>query len=245
MNCKHCRDLAVEIAFGESSRSASFDAHLKACPECRREFEAYRFAAQGIEDAMPAPAPSLSNERLHAAIIARTQPRTSSWLPKLALAGAFATAAYAFWFAVDSPRVDEPQPRVLASKQPPAAAPIEAQPAPTVEPVKTFVEKGPSRVVASVEKPKQRRSAARRHRTPEMNRPEDDDRSMDGLMAAVVGGAEGALAESFSQVGDVDSTRAVPATASSPKEIGTPPIVVIQPEGQATEKKSNDVSIGG
>ena len=254
MNCKQCLDLATEIAFGEAERTNAFDSHLSACDGCRKEFEMYRFAAEGINDAAYVPPPSLSNERLRSAILAEGAPRQSGWLPRFAVAGGFAAIAFAYWFATGGLDSNQQPSRVVASNdvvtpivpEAPPSAPIQepiAQPDPEVG--------KPAAVVASAERPTYRRSINRRNHTRrEAVSTSPQAEPAEELLAVVIGGAEGALDSDFSMEAATQPEVLAPGPAmrggmGGGGGINQPAIVVIQPEGQATEKQSSDVSIGG
>jgi hypothetical protein len=71
----------------------------------------------------------------------------------------------------------------------------------------------------------------------------------DDLLAVVVGGAEGALDSDFTVArGGPAMMEAVPggmAAAPAPAASEEKQIIVIQPKGQANERSSDDVPIGG
>jgi len=243
MNCKQYQQQAIDVAFGEAERTSEFDRHLESCQACRAEFAAYAFAAKGIEDAPVPPAPSLSNERLYSAIRAQNIRRDRSWLPRLAFAGAAASVALAVWMGFNRPTSDRQQPYVASTSETQDAAPrgpiIIPEPTPKIESsLKTQLAPAPPRADSRktiTPRPRNRTSA-----------PPIIEEIPKELLAVVVGGAEGAL--DFEPVGAAFS-RGGPATMETAPDTPSPssdsPIVVIQPQGQATEKSSDDVSIGG
>lgn len=242
MNCKEYQQQAIEVAFGEAERTGEFDRHLESCVACREEYAVYEFAAKGIEDVPAPPAPSLSNERLYSAIRAQNIRRSSPWLPRLAFAGAAASLALVAWLGFNRP-TSEPELPVIAS----ADKPLDGAPRGPIE----IPEKTPILDTAAPDEPTVTASSDRQNRSVTKLRPRR--RAADPiivsevpeeLLAVVVGGAEGALdidAASFDLTG-------TPMMAPAPEAMRAPaenPIVVIQPQGQATEKSSDDVSIGG
>ena len=64
----------------------------------------------------------------------------------------------------------------------------------------------------------------------------------DELLAAAAGGAQSALDAEMSPARSGAHMGPEPAPSTEP---ATSAIVIIQPQGQATEKSSHDVSIGG
>lgn len=239
MNCKQYQEQAIEIAFGEAERTKGFDLHLESCKACREEFAAYAFAAKGIEDVPAPPAPSLSNERLYSAIRAQNIRRSSPWLPRLAFAGAAASVAFAAWIGFNRPTI-EPIPYVASVSEHRDTAPAgpieitESTPAIKATVADIVAERtAPTRRVRGGSSPQPNKRTSATSVVEEIP---------DELLAVVVGGAEGALDFAPETV-----ARGGAAMMEAPAPAGSPdsPIVVIQPQGQATEKSSDDVSIGG
>lgn len=248
MNCREFQELMIDVAFGEAERSTGFDRHLDGCAVCKRDFAATEFAATGIAAAPPPPAPSLSNERLHQAILSTNLRARPSWLPRLSFAGAAAALAFAAWMSFsqdqDSRRpedvavVTEDAPR--SSNEASGAIEIpEATPdivAPTVAPATTVKAAAPTRTPRRT-----RRQAPRTVIATETEAVIPDD-----LLAVVVGGAESALDGDFSATPDGQSPMSeATAPGPAPESIEEKPIVVIQDRGRATERSSDDVPIGG
>src|SRR5687768_15989159 len=114
MNCRELQEKMYEVAFGESERTPAFEHHLLSCGDCKKAFAAASFAAQGIADAPPPPAPSLSNDRLRTAILSSNLRSRPTWIPRLSFAGAAAALAFAAWMGF-AQRVDEPRPRDIVA----------------------------------------------------------------------------------------------------------------------------------
>jgi hypothetical protein len=231
-----------EIAFGEAERDHAFTNHLDNCAGCKKEFAAIEFAAAGIDQMAPPPAPSLSNERLRTAILSHNLRSRPAFWPRLSFAGAAAALALAAWFgfnqdqksygvapiaSVDKPVEDiQPSGGIVIPETPPA------------------IEKVTEPAVATPEPPV-RKSGVRNTRPNRSVMASEDVSSEvpDDLLAVVVGGAEGALDADFSELSR--SRAEAPATSPSMESSEEKPIVVIQPKGKATERSSDDVPIGG
>jgi len=232
----------MEIAFGEAERTIEFEKHVESCLECREEFAVYAFAAKGIEGAPPAPAPSFSNERLYSAIRAQNIHRSSPWMPRFAFAAAATSIALASWLGFNRPTANV-QPRYIANADKPVdsapTGPIEIpEVVPNIKPPvanESVVSAPTRRPHPSVRSSHRRRNAPTSAPTAEVS---------DELLAVVIGGAEGALeTDAVTGAPGAPSMLRTAPTAKVPAAEG--PIVVIQPQGQATEKSSDDVSIGG
>lgn len=236
MNCRQCQELILKIAFGEAERTEDFGRHLDVCPTCRREYAVAAFAAGGIEDAPQAPAPSLSNERLHQAILSANLQSRSSWRPRLALAGGLAAAVAAVWLGMALPQgesvVDEPIARADELREPSVIerfSPVPPPAAATAEP----------EVVASAtpaDRPKRR---ANMRRPVRRERPEEIVEAFSPVPPDLL-----AAADVTTRPGSFNAEPAAARGAPNP-EASKPSIIVIQPEGQATEVEPNDIPIGG
>lgn len=250
MNCKQYKLAAMEIAFGEAERTAEFDRHLELCGDCRKDFAAYAFAAKGIEDAPMPPAPSLSNERLHQAILSTNLRQRPSWVPRFALAGGVAVAALAVWIGFNRPvgegdpsppiaKVFEPEPDVRLAPEGPIEIP-EAIPDLSKNSAVTSANSEPFRKAR--DRGHNAIASGTRRDAPVLV--EDIEASVvpDELLAAAAGGAQSALDAEMSPARSGALMGPEPAPTTEP---ATSAIVIIQPEGQATEKSSHDVSIGG
>ena len=249
MNCREFREEMYQVAFGEAERSPSFEQHLASCSECKQEFELAAFAASGIASAPPPPAPSLSTERLRTAILSESLRAKPSWLPRLSLAGAAAALALAAWFGFDQPAEDGDNRGVVAmNEEEPVRMTEPTGPIVIPEPSPEIIEPAPA--AASVSAAPVRDRAPRRIRRSQSRPvvvPEVESSAVpDDLLAVVVGGAEGALDSEFIATragGGMDM--ATPSAMAAPEKGEEKPIIVIQPKGQANERSSDDVPIGG
>lgn len=252
MNCREFREQMYGVAFGEAGRSTDFDQHLAGCADCRKEFAMLDFAAAGIADTPAPPAPSLSNERLRTAILSSSLKSKPSWLPRLSFAGVAAALALAAWMGYSS---GTPQPGdvvAVADKdtargggtEPSGEIEIPEAVPPIAENVEStpVAESNPSEPTTRVK----RRANNRAPRTVVAVKIEESQ-VPDELLAVVVGGAEGALDSEFTMSrGGPAMTDAAPAMAAPASEKSEEkPIIVIQPKGQATERSSDDIPIGG
>jgi hypothetical protein len=241
MNCKQFQEQAIEIAFGESDRTGEFDRHLGSCDACREEFAAYAFAAKGIEDAPAPPPPSLSNERLYSAIRAQNIRPRGNWLPRLAFAGAVASVALAAWIGFNRPMTNARQPYIASVNEDQNKVPtgpiVIPEPIPEVESAAPIESNEPA--------PESLRTATKTQPRKRVAAPRVVEEIPEELLAVVIGGAEGALDfEPASSALSRGGAMMEPAPEVGPAASASP-IVVIQPQGQATEKSSDDVSIGG
>jgi hypothetical protein len=252
MNCREFQDQMIDVAFGEAGRSTDFDRHLESCAGCKKDFAMAQFAANGIEDAPSAPAPSLSNERLHQAILSRELKSRPTWLPRIAFAGAAAVLALAAWMGFSrQPEITRPG-EVLANITPGNDV-IDVPEGPIEIP-----EDVPEIVAPAISQSAERTTPVRRNqrigsyyarvRAPRpaatTAQPENEE-----LLAVVMSGAESALEQeampaarggAMSEAMSPGGAFAEPAPVTTEK-----PIVVIQGRGQATERPSDDVAIGG
>lgn len=211
------------------------------------------FAASGIAAVPPPPAPSLSTDRLRTAILSDSLKSKRSWLPRLTFAGAAAGLALAAWFGFNQPGKDE-TPRDLAalSLKEPLSGTEPSGPIIIPEGRQAIEPSDPPAVAATEpvrERPvrRVRRSAPRAPRTVVVTEVESSQ-VPDDLLAVVVGGAEGALDSDFVAArGGPSMPESAPGvmTAPAPAPADEKPIIVIQPRGQANERSSDDVPIGG
>lgn len=254
MNCREFKEQIYEVAFGEAERSPSFEQHLLGCGDCRQELEVASFAASGIAAVAPPPAPSLSTDRLRTAILSDSLKAKRPWLPRLTFAGAAAGLALAAWFGFNQPG-DEASPRdvVAVTDGEPLSGVEPSGPIEIPEVTPKIVVPGATVRTATAEPVRDR--PARRVRRSSPSAPStvvaaevEYSQVPDDLLAVVVGGAEGALDSEFTaarggsaMMETAPGAMAAPAPASSDEK----PIIVIQPRGQANERSSDDVPIGG
>ena len=257
MNCREFREQIYEVAFGEAERSPSFEQHLAGCGDCREEFEVAAFSASAIEATPAPPAPSLSTERLRTAILSENLRRKPSWIPRLSFAGAAAALALAAWFGFNQPSgVDPSRDVAIADNEPVEAVPRGAIVIP--EDVPDTMATEPSATTAAASEPASERPTRRAQRRNRRSSPvvvasaDETSEVPDDLLAVVVGGAESALDAEFAPMArsgaanmelGPEGMAAAPAPATSASE--EKPIIVIQPKGQASERSSDDVPIGG
>ena len=258
MNCREFREQIYEVAFGEAERSPSFEQHLAGCGDCREEFEVAAFSASGIAATPPPPAPSLSTERLRTAILSENLRRKPSWIPRLSFAGAAAALALAAWFGFNQPSgVDPSRDVAIADNEPIEAVPRGAIVIPEDVPETMATEPESATTVAASEPAPERPTRRTQRRNPRSSAvvvasADASPEVPDDLLAVVVGGAESALDAEFTPMArsgaamaelGPEGMAAAPAPATSVSE--EKPIIVIQPKGQASERSSDDVPIGG
>ncbi|MGI8923095.1 MAG: anti-sigma factor family protein [Fimbriimonadales bacterium] len=235
MSCKRFEQELIEFAFGEAEPSSELRDHMTDCETCAHELAVYRTSATVLRALPAAPEPALSSDRLRQAILSRElRPGRPAWVARFGFAGAVAAAGLSLWIAVGRGPSDFDAPssgHVAVAPVDEAAdvgtGPIiipEATPKLEVTPPRTI-----DNLVGGGEPKKASRPAARHGRR---IRSVEREPRMEELMAVATGGLESA----------VDMSEApASVTPSSASEV-----IVIQPAaGEAIERPSNDVSIGG
>jgi len=224
----------IEFAFGETEPSGELRAHMNSCEVCAHELAIYRTSATGLRALPAAPEPALSSERLRQAILSRElKPGRPAWVARFGFAGAVAAAALGLWIAVGRGASDMDAPSGGQVAVAPVDERADIETGPIIIPETTpKLDLTPPRStdnrVARAAPRKASRPIAPGGRTPSVER----EPKMEELMAIATGGLESA----------VDVSEASAAVTSNPAS----EVIVIQPAaGEATERSSNDVSIGG